>query len=58
MKLVENWVTYLNRSEIYSRNNSEIMNAVQLITYLYDTYHCCVYSEKLPMMDRGAVRNM
>jgi hypothetical protein len=20
---------------------------------LYDLYHCCVYSEKLPMMDRG-----
>ena len=25
---------------------------------LYDTYHCCVYSEKLLMMDRGTVRNM
>ena len=25
---------------------------------LYDIYHCCVYSEKLPMMDRGTVRNM
>ena len=23
-----------------------------------DIYHCCVYSEKLLMMDRGAVRNM
>jgi len=23
-----------------------------------DTYHCCVYSEKLLMMDRGTVRNM
>jgi len=22
------------------------------------TYHCCVYSEKLLMMDRGTVRNM
>jgi len=21
----------------------------------YDTYHCCVYSEKLLMMDRGTV---
>ena len=26
--------------------------------YLYDIYHCCVYSEKLLMMDRGTVRNM
>jgi len=25
---------------------------------LYDTYHCCVYSEKFLMMDRGTVRNM
>ena len=25
---------------------------------LYDIYHCCVYNEKLLMMDRGTVRNM
>jgi len=25
---------------------------------LYDIYHCCVYSEKLLMMDKGTVRNM
>jgi len=25
---------------------------------LYDIYYCCVYSEKLLMMDRGTVRNM
>jgi len=25
---------------------------------LYDICHCCVYSEKLLMMDRGTVRNM
>jgi len=25
---------------------------------LYDIYHCCVYSEKLLMMDGGTVRNM
>jgi len=25
---------------------------------LYDIYHCCVYSEKLLMMDSGTVRNM
>jgi len=25
---------------------------------LNDIYHCCVYSEKLLMMDRGTVRNM
>jgi len=25
---------------------------------LYDIYRCCVYSEKLLMLDRGTVRNM
>ena len=25
---------------------------------MFDIYHCCVYSEKLLMMDRGTVRNM
>jgi len=25
---------------------------------LYEVYHCCVYSEKLLMMDRGTVRNI
>jgi len=25
---------------------------------LYDIHHCCVYSEKLLMMDRRTVRNM
>jgi len=31
--------------------------ARKLSANLYD-YHCCVYSEKLLMMDRGTVRNM
>jgi hypothetical protein len=30
----------------------------KLSAKLYDVYHCCVYSEKLPTMDRGTVRNM
>ena len=32
--------------------------ARKLSTNLSDTYHCCLYSEKLPMMDRGTVRKM
>jgi len=32
--------------------------ARQLSANLYDIYHCCVYSEKLLMMDRGTVQNM
>jgi len=32
--------------------------ARKLSANLYGIYHCCVYSEKLLMMDRGTVRNM
>jgi hypothetical protein len=32
--------------------------ACKLSANLYDIYHCCVYSEKLLMMDRGTARNM
>jgi len=31
--------------------------AHKLLANLYDIYHCCMYSEKLLMMDRGTVRN-
>jgi len=32
--------------------------ARKLSANLYDICHCCVYSDKLLMMDRGTVRNM
>jgi len=32
--------------------------ARKLSANLYGVYHCCVYSEKLLMMDRETVRNM
>ena len=32
--------------------------AHKLSANLYDVYHCCVYSEKLLMMDRGTVQNV
>ena len=32
--------------------------ARKLLANLYAIYHCCVYSEKLLMMDRGTARNM
>ena len=31
--------------------------ARKLSANLYDIYHCCVYSEKLLMIDTGTVRN-
>ena len=32
--------------------------ARKLSANLYDIYHCCVYSEKLLVLDRGTARNM
>jgi len=32
--------------------------ARKLSANLYDIYHCCVYSVKLLVMDRGTVRKM
>jgi len=32
--------------------------AESLRVNLYDMYHCCVYSEKLLMVDVGSVRNI
>ena len=32
--------------------------ARKLSANVYDIHHCCVYSEKILMMDRGTVRNM
>jgi hypothetical protein len=36
----------------------EFHPAHKLSANLYNIYHCCAYSEKLLMMDRGTVRNM
>ena len=40
------------------RNQFRPDPAHKLSANLYDIYHCCLYSEKLLMMDRGTVRNM
>ena len=37
---------------------SRIRMELQLSANLYDIYHCCLYGEKLLMMDRGTVRNI
>ena len=45
--------------QLASRIRTERPNpAPKLSANLYDIYHCCVYSEKLLVMDRGTVRNM
>jgi len=41
-----------------ARNCSSVLNLLACYNCnLYYIYHCCVYSEKLLMMDRGTVRN-
>jgi len=42
----------------YSFAESLRAAARRLSAKLYDIYHCCVYSEKLLMMDRETVRYM
>jgi hypothetical protein len=32
--------------------------AHKLSANLYNVYHCCVYSKKLLMVNRGTIRNM
>ena len=52
---------YMFRTVPLSINRSSLLrpdSARKLSANLYDIYHCCVYSEKLLMMDRGTVRNM
>jgi len=43
---------------VCGQDQDGIDSAHKLSANLYDIYHCCVYSEKLLMMDRGTVRNM
>ena len=49
---------YMSYSSADSFRAGAFAPARKLSAELYDIYHCCVYSEKLLMMDRGTVRNM
>jgi len=54
--------SYRLQLQLASRIRTELQflpdPANKLSANLYDIYHCCVYSEKLLMMDRVTVRNM
>ena len=41
--------------QLASRFRTELVFRSDPARKLYDIYHCCVYSEKLLMMDRGTV---
>ena len=47
---------YMNRTVPLSLIRSFSLYTQQW--YFYDIYHCCMYSEKLLMRDRGTVRNV
>jgi len=50
------WNKTLHVSDRSSVHHQEVFTVH--IANLYDIYHCCVYSEKLLMMDRVTVRIM
>ena len=50
------WNETLHVSDISYAHHQEFFTVYT--ANLYDIYHCCVYSEKLLMMDRGIARNM
>ena len=53
------YMAYRLQLQLASRIKTESPDpARKLSANLYDIYHCCVYSEKLLMMDRGTVRNV
>jgi len=49
---------YMSYRFVDSCEQGQDGTARKLSANLYDIYHCCVFSEKLLMMDRGNVRNM
>jgi len=54
-------MSYRLQLQLASRIRTELQfrpdSVRQLSTKVYDIHHCCVYSEKLLMMDRGTVQN-
>jgi hypothetical protein len=66
---IYSWNETLHVSDSFSVHHQEfftlhtamvhvVQGCCQLSANLYNIYHCCVYSEKFLMMDRGTVRNM
>jgi len=54
------YMSYRLQLQLASRIRMELCPdpARKLSANLYDMYHCCVYNEKVLMMDSGTVRNM
>jgi hypothetical protein len=52
------YMSYIFADSLRAESCWQTDPARKLSSKIYDIYHCCVYSEKLLMMDRGTVRNM
>ena len=52
------YVSYTFDDSLRAGSEPALILLVSCQQNLCDIYHCCVYSEKLLMMDRGTVRNM
>jgi len=56
LSIIKSFSLYTQQWHMSYRFADNLRESCQQI--LYDIYYCCVYSEKLLMMDRGTVRNM
>ena len=57
LSIIRSYSLYTQQRDVHTVCEKDQDPARKLSANLYDIYHCCVYSEKLLMMDRGTVRN-
>ena len=63
MTIIRELYLYLTKAIFMLKQDQELASRIRTFhpdpaRKLCDIYHCCVYSEKLLMKDRGTVRNM
>ena len=52
------YMSYRFADSLRAGSGRNCSSVLILLASIHDIYHCCEYSEKLLMMDRGTVRNM
>jgi len=58
MSIIRSFSLYTQQWYMSYRFADSLLASCQQTCMTYLVYHCCVYSEKLLMMDRGTVRNI
>jgi len=58
LSIIRNFSLYTHTNRYMSYRFADSLRARKLSANPYDIHHCCLYSEKLLMMDRGTVCNM